>query len=1016
MSDYQSKYTGEQIDALLDLVNQRESSPRAGSDKPITAGGVKTALDGKADSSSLAAVATSGDYNALNNKPTIPTRLSQLSSDTAHQTVTDAEKATWNGKQNAIGDLATIRSGASKGATAYQKPSTGIPKSDLSSAVQASLDKADAAASAENTYTKTQTDNLLSGKVNKVEGKGLSTNDYTNAEKTKLTDLPTNANLTSALNGKVDKVEGKGLSECDYTSAEKSKLTNLPTNADLTSALSGKVDKIEGKGLSSNDYTTAEKEKLASLQTGAQISAALDGKVDKVAGKGLSESDYTSAEKSKLAALPTNADLTTSLNGKVDKETGKGLSTNDYTDLEKKKVGLLSDASNIHSAAIEVKQGVGAEGINLQGERYNGSQIVDTTIRTHDYHPSKEDLVDDLNATQPARYKLYPSVAAVKGGLSGKVDKEDGKDLSTNDYTDSEKTKLAALPTNAELNTALDGKADKVAAATEGNLAALDENGNIVDSGLPSSDVAKEDGYYSTLVAGAAENLVGRGSVGAGYIRRKTGGGTDVGDGTALIKVLKGRSVVWNQIVNGAFESLSGWQNQGITSRVNDGVVTITKNGTSASYLQATYSVISDHKYYYAGTLAYTGSSGNARISIGFRKQDSAGVGMLYVYSSDKQRVSGVIVPEDAVRFTIRITPNSADIGETGTAESVMLVDLTMMFGAGNEPATAEEFEALFPLAYYEQNAGAIINNKATGIETIGFNQWDEQWELGTYNQTTGRKTTSEKAIRSKNRQRCLPDTQYYVKTPTRLIVCFYDAEQKYLSSVDNVTAGFTSPMGACYFAFCTYNNDNVTTYNNDICINFSDSARNGEYQPYWKNVLNLLIPTLTGKKDGTGESVIVCPDGMRQAGSTRDEGVVENSYLTKIVRKIGVREYQSYDDSDSTVLTDGTDTNYPLETPETFILDTPVYVGYRVDGLGMESVLPENGSTPTTAPIAYDVAYPFNAVDRLRNLGKNFIGVDSMEHILSAFQGAGIIGGYTLTYNAETDNYACTITPPNNE
>lgn len=48
-------------------------------------------------------------------------------------------------KQDVISDLGTIRSGASAGATAYQKPNSGIPLSDLSSTVQTSLDKADSA-------------------------------------------------------------------------------------------------------------------------------------------------------------------------------------------------------------------------------------------------------------------------------------------------------------------------------------------------------------------------------------------------------------------------------------------------------------------------------------------------------------------------------------------------------------------------------------------------------------------------------------------------------------------------------------------------------------------------------------------------------------------------------------------------------------------------------------------------------------------------------------------------------
>lgn len=58
---------------------------------------------------------------------------------------TFAKKSELSGKQDTVSDLDTIRSGASAGATAYQKPSGGIPKTDLASAVQTSLGKADTA-------------------------------------------------------------------------------------------------------------------------------------------------------------------------------------------------------------------------------------------------------------------------------------------------------------------------------------------------------------------------------------------------------------------------------------------------------------------------------------------------------------------------------------------------------------------------------------------------------------------------------------------------------------------------------------------------------------------------------------------------------------------------------------------------------------------------------------------------------------------------------------------------------
>ncbi len=57
---------------------------------------------------------------------TVPTQLSELSDDATHRLVTDTEKSTWNGKQDAINDLTTIRNNASSGATAYTDMLTGV--------------------------------------------------------------------------------------------------------------------------------------------------------------------------------------------------------------------------------------------------------------------------------------------------------------------------------------------------------------------------------------------------------------------------------------------------------------------------------------------------------------------------------------------------------------------------------------------------------------------------------------------------------------------------------------------------------------------------------------------------------------------------------------------------------------------------------------------------------------------------------------------------------------------------
>lgn len=67
----------------------------------------------------------------------------------------------------------------------------------------------------------------------------------------KITDLETN---------KVDKVTGKGLSTNDYTTTDKNKLAGIP--ADTATQLSGKVDKVTGKGLSTNDFDNTYKQKI----------------------------------------------------------------------------------------------------------------------------------------------------------------------------------------------------------------------------------------------------------------------------------------------------------------------------------------------------------------------------------------------------------------------------------------------------------------------------------------------------------------------------------------------------------------------------------------------------------------------------------------------------------------------------------------------------------------------------------------------------------------------------------
>lgn len=128
----------------------------------------------------------------------------------------------------------------------------------------------------------------LAGKVDKLTGKDLSTNDFTTAEKVKLAAITgtntgdqdlsnyatiaalalkaTNADVNTALALKANALDVTSALNLKANIADVNNLLNLKANSsDLTIGLSNKVNIVSGKGLSTNDYSTAEKTKLAAI-------------------------------------------------------------------------------------------------------------------------------------------------------------------------------------------------------------------------------------------------------------------------------------------------------------------------------------------------------------------------------------------------------------------------------------------------------------------------------------------------------------------------------------------------------------------------------------------------------------------------------------------------------------------------------------------------------------------------------------------------------------------------------
>ena len=65
---------------------------------------------------------------------------------------------------------------------------------------------------------------------------------------------------------------------------------------------------------------------------------------------------------------------------------------------------------------------------------------------------------------------------------------------------------------------------------------------------------------------------------------------------------------------------------------------------------------------------------------------------------------------------------DDVQIGEVMKVKNVMVIDLTLLYGAGNEPTTVDQFKADYPADYYAFNAGELLSAGVTSIFSEGQN------------------------------------------------------------------------------------------------------------------------------------------------------------------------------------------------------------------------------------------------------------------------------------------------------
>ena len=169
-----------------------------------------------------------------------------------------------------------------------------------------------------------------------------------------------------------------------------------------------------------------------------------------------------------------------------------------------------------------------------------------------------------------------------------------------------------------------------------------------------------------------------------------------------------GKSLVWSQLVDGRYLPKTQTIN-GITF-ANNGDGSITVDGTATENANLNLQRVDNttsigHKYLMLG-----GAAGGS-ISTYFYRYDSNGGTQAYDYGN------GAIFTKSAESITYITIRVISGVTVSGLTFKPQLVDLTQLFGSGNEPATVEEFEAMFPNEYFPYCEPTIISSQTDRVD-----------------------------------------------------------------------------------------------------------------------------------------------------------------------------------------------------------------------------------------------------------------------------------------------------------
>lgn len=513
-------------------------------------------------------------------------------------------------------------------------------------------------------------------------------------------------------------------------------------------------------------------------------------------------------------------------------------------------------------------------GVDLWVESGDSVSAVVKNVYMLRTYTAKEVTATIRDAMIGADLHMYNSLGdAIREQLNGKVDKVTGKVLSSNDFTDAEKTKLSGIEAGSEVNAIEAIKLDGTELTPDANRAVdipVDETLTVEGVPADAKTVGEElenklaiDGYSELATVGNSLQLVATQHITdtEPYNFRKTGGPNDVGD--RVYDEIVGGSVVWNQLVkDGNFTDVSDWivnASCSVSFANNVGTVTINDNTQTSARPNLEPKTMTapqaGHKYLISVDVNPSKDLLRNSLAVIYGGVFFLGASTANTWNAKRTIVNAANTSNSTATLYIQQYVTLFDNGDTLKYRNYNIIDLTAALTPtiadyiytleqANAGAGVAWFKKYFPGIYHGHAEPHFEHVQVSAKNTVGFNQWDEEWEVGGMNSYTGENTSETDRIRSKNYIPILGNQQYCIHASVGGgLVCFYDSEKAFITSIVvtwSASTGyvFTPPTNAEFIRFNSYANYGKV-YNHDICINLHGD-RDGEYEPYRKRTYPL--------------------------------------------------------------------------------------------------------------------------------------------------------------------------------